>query len=427
MIFKIKTPDGKNFKTLKKTLNDHGSFEVSVPLSAGALTGSYTAEVYTSNDIFLASKRISVEEFVPDRIKVEMDIDKTEMDIDETAEIKFQALNFFGPPAAGRNYEISISSKRKYFYSRDYSGYNFSLSGTDKYFRNILLDGKTDANGEATNSYELSSEFRNMGLVQSDVFVTVFDETGRPVNRKKTIRISTQDVYYGIGYSSYYIRLNNEISFPLIALDKNGKPLSKARANVSLIKHEYKTVLSKSGGYFRYRSEKIERVVDRQLVDIPEGGLDYTFIPDQPGRYELRVTSENASTYVSNYFYAYGWYGSNTSTSFDVDPEGKIDIEFDKDKYEVGETANIILKTPFSGKVLVTVESDEVLNSFYVETDKRAASFELPIDGAFVPNAYVTATLFKPHEESDLPLTIAHGAAPVYAADPDNKLSLIHI
>ena len=34
------------------------------------MTGTYVIEVYAANDVLLASRRISVEEFVPDRIKV---------------------------------------------------------------------------------------------------------------------------------------------------------------------------------------------------------------------------------------------------------------------------------------------------------------------------------------------------------------------
>ena len=46
-------------------------------LPTAAITGSYTLEVYTSNDVLLASKNFSVEEFVPDRIRVNTKLDKT--------------------------------------------------------------------------------------------------------------------------------------------------------------------------------------------------------------------------------------------------------------------------------------------------------------------------------------------------------------
>jgi len=36
------------------------------------MTGTYTVQVYTGNDVLLNSYEISVEEFVPDRMKVSL-------------------------------------------------------------------------------------------------------------------------------------------------------------------------------------------------------------------------------------------------------------------------------------------------------------------------------------------------------------------
>ncbi|MFY0651436.1 MAG: alpha-2-macroglobulin family protein [Cyclobacteriaceae bacterium] len=420
----INTPDGKKLKTIRKTLNKHGSFETSVELPAAAATGNYTVNVFASNNVFLASKRLKVEEFMPDRIKVEVKIDKTEMNIDESAVIDLKAINFFGPPAANRNYEVSISAKRKYFYSKEFRGYNFSHHQPGNiYFEKELYEGKTDKNGEVTNTYMLGEQYKNMGLVQADIYATVFDETGRPVNRKNTITISTQDVYYGISHNRYYTPTNSEIKFPIIAVNKKGEVLSNVKTRLRLIKHEYKTVLSKSGSYFRYKSEEVEKVIEDKEIIINGKDDFYSCIPELSGRYELRLSTPGVRSYVGQTFYAYGW-GGTSNSSFRVNSEGEIDIQLDKESYTAGETANVILKSPFSGKILVTLETDEILKHFYVDTDKRATSFPLEITKNFVPNIYLTATLFKPHEESDLPLTIAHGAAPILVENPDNKLPL---
>jgi uncharacterized protein YfaS (alpha-2-macroglobulin family) len=59
--------------------------------------------------------------------------------------------------------------------------------------------------------------------------------------------------------------------------------------------------------------------------------------------------------------------------------------------------------------VIVTLERDNVLKSFEVQTDKRSAMISIPMKDEYLPNVYVTATLIKPHTETDLPLTVAHG------------------
>src|SRR5687768_445076 len=69
-------PNGKEMKTMRKSLNEEGSIEGSLELSTSVITGTYTLEVYTSNDVLLAASDFSVEEFVPDRIRVQTKLDK---------------------------------------------------------------------------------------------------------------------------------------------------------------------------------------------------------------------------------------------------------------------------------------------------------------------------------------------------------------
>src|SRR5688572_33258803 len=107
--------NGKELKTFRKNLDEQGSTEGNVDIATSAITGSYTLEVYTSNDVLLTSKNFSIEEFVPDRIRVNTKLDKESLRPGETAILNLTALNFFGPPASNRNYETEIQVKQKYF------------------------------------------------------------------------------------------------------------------------------------------------------------------------------------------------------------------------------------------------------------------------------------------------------------------------
>jgi uncharacterized protein YfaS (alpha-2-macroglobulin family) len=72
----------------------------------------------------------------------------------------------------------------------------------------------------------------------------------------------------------------------------------------------------------------------------------YTFIPRSSGDYEIRIYQPGATAYVSKAFYSYGSWGSDAA-SFDVNTEGAVDIELDKEKYKTGERAKLLFKTPF--------------------------------------------------------------------------------
>jgi uncharacterized protein YfaS (alpha-2-macroglobulin family) len=419
---KFLLPNGKELKTFRKTVSAGGITEGSVDISAAAITGSYLLEVYSATDVLLASKNFMIEEFVPDRIKVTAKLNKTALRPGDGAVLQVNAVNFFGPPAANRNYETEIQVKHKGFYAKNFADYEFALANTESFFDKIVNQGQTDASGNAMQSYQVPELYANIGLLQANFYTTVFDETGRPVSRRAAADIYTQDVFHGIkddGY--YYYSLNQPVRFNLVSVNKEGGAIA-ATAKVQVIKHEYKTVLVKNGSYFRYESQKQDKVMADHQLNVANGTV-YNYIPRSPGDYEIRVYRPGANAYVSKSFYSYGSWGADNA-SFEVNNEGHIDIELDKESYTSGEVAKVLFKAPFSGRMLVTLERDGVISHQYLEVAKRSASMEVKLDGAHVPNMYITATLFKPHEVSDIPLTVAHGFQNVKVEERSRKIAV---
>lgn len=417
-------PNGKELKTFRKSLNEQGSLEGSIDLATTAITGSYSLEVYTANDVLLTTQAFRIEEFVPDRIKVTAKLDKPFLEAGDISHLSINAVNFFGPPAANRNYECEIQVKQKTFNPKKYRQYNFGLANQNSFFDKVVREGKTDEKGDAVEKYEVPELYKNIGLLQANFFATVFDETGRPVSRKATADIYTQSLFFGISDDGYsYYALNQAIQFPVIALDKNENLLNGARAQIQVVKHEYRTVLSKNGNYFRYQSQQEDKLISTGVVSVSGENTRYSFVPRSPGNYELRVSIPGANSYVSKRFYSYGYWGGENS-SFEVNNEGNISIDLDKSSYYTGESVKALFKTPFSGRMLVTLETDKVVSWQYVNVDKRTASVDLKLTADDLPNVYITATLIKPHELSDIPLTVAHGFESVKVEEKERRIPL---
>ncbi|MEQ9006479.1 MAG: MG2 domain-containing protein, partial [Ekhidna sp.] len=191
----VRTPDGKEFVNRQKILNDQGSAETSISLPGASLTGNYTVSVYTSNDKFLTSKTLKVEEFLPDRIKVESKLDKEEyLPTDNKINMDITAVNFFGPPAANKNYEVRMQWTRSGFYPKDYRGYNFNYEKNNTDLYDITREGTTSESGQANLSVDIPSNFKSNGIIRLTAYVTVFDETGRPVAVVNRANLYTQEV-----------------------------------------------------------------------------------------------------------------------------------------------------------------------------------------------------------------------------------------
>ena len=407
--FRLLYPNGKEFRTFRKTLNEQGSAEAQIDIPQSAITGTYTLEAYTTTDVLIATSNFNVEEFVPDRIRLTAKINKKILSPGDKASIDLNAVNFFGPPAAGRNYELEIQVKQKDFRPKKFAKYDFNIRNKGISLDNVLRQGTLNSEGEAKEQYEVPALFRNNGVLQVDIFSTVFDETGRPVNRKVSADVFTQPVFFGLGRDDYwYYALNQPIKFPIIGLDRNENGVNGTKAQVVVIKHEYRTVLTKSGDYFRYQSQASDKVVSEQTITVSGESTNFQFVPRSPGIYEIRVSVPGTASYVSRDFYSYGNWGA-AYNAFEVDTDGNIDIETDKSIYQSGEQAKILFKTPFNGRLLVTIEQDRVLSYRYVDVSNRSASIDLSLNQEHLPNIFVTATLIKPHGVSEMPLTVAHG------------------
>lgn len=422
---KVVQPNGKEFTTLKGNVNDEGAFATSVNLPVSAVTGTYMVEAYTANDVLLASRAVSVEEFIPDRIKVNVNVNKTAFQLSEDIPVQATALNLFGPPAANRTYEVTFQASRAAFSPRNYPDYTFYPAGEREInFEEDVREGKTDAEGQLQESFRLPDSYQNIGVLSGSIFTTVFDETGRPVNRVNRVNIFTQDVFYGIRGGDWYVNTNQPVQVGLIALDKTEKPLASAKARVQVVKFNWQTALVRNeSGSYNYTSQKKEQYIEEKMVTIGSSGLVYSYVPRLSGEYEIRVIQPGTESYVSREFYAYG-YGNTQNASFEVDKEGQITVELDKASYQPGDEAKVLLKTPFAGKVLVSVERNKVFDYQYINTDKKSASLTIPIKKEYLPNVYITATLIKPVTDNAVPLTVAHGFAPLHVVVPETKLAV---
>ena len=415
---KLLLPNGREFKSFLKNTNEQGAIETSIPLDRAAVTGTYTIEILNGNDVLLTSKPISIEEFMPDRIKVDITAKDT-YKTGETVNLLAIATNLFGPPASNRNYEMDFSLKRKAFFAKGFEAYSFDIQNDTK-FEHDLRQGSTDENGQAKQAFQLATTYQDMGVLEGNVFVTVFDETGRPLNRVKSFDVFTQDTFYGIGLSDYYVGTHVPMTIPLAAVSTDGKAKS-ANAEVSVYRIDYQTIVEKVDGYIRYNSKRQEKLVQTKNINFSAGKSSIKFIPQVSGEYEIRIAQTGAKSYASRQFYAYG-FGSTSGSSFEVNNEGQVLMEFDKTQYEVGDKAKVLMKTPFAGKMLVTVEKGNVLEHFYVDTDKKSAEIDIKITEEMLPNVYVTATLIRSIKDNDMPLTVAHGWAPMKVEKSSNKL-----
>jgi hypothetical protein len=110
-----------------------------------------------------------------------------------------------------------------------------------------------------------------------------------------------------------------------------------------------------------------------------------------------------------------------------IENPARIELELDRDEYRPGETALLQVRAPFAGKLILTVERDDVYSSSVHALDGNTATLELPVAELYRPNAYVTATVVRAAGALDAGLdgvARAYGALPIYVDRAANRLDV---
>ncbi|MEM0996455.1 MAG: MG2 domain-containing protein [Bacteroidota bacterium] len=424
--FQVTGPNGTVLADRKKVSDSEGSLEFSVPIPAESRTGWYRAEVQTTSDVTLATYSFNVEEFVPDKIKVDLDrLAPTGLPGD-TLRFPLAAAYYFGSPCAEHRYDYRFSFRKLRFYSRKYPDFRFD---TDENRHSELQDyegsGQLSAAGTDTLQFEIPSDLNALERRQGTLFTTVFDNTGRTVSRRTRFQIRAQGIFLGVQARGRIFSVNDNYEFDVVAVNDQDIFAAGEEVVVTVQRYDWTNSLRRRAGNYNYVSEANPITLRKDTIVLGNGPYRYRMRLRDAGNYRIKVRRLAAPGQVHKLkFSAYGR-DVATAGSFEVDREGDIAIIADRDNYRVGETARLLFTTPFSGRMLVTVERDRVYRHYYLNVEKNSAELRLPLNVDMLPNVIVSATLFRPQRNTrTLPMTVAHGEISLKVDDSRRQLPI---
>ena len=424
VVLKIISPTGKVFQEFTKTLSEQGSYEQSVKMPTYAQTGLYKAELYNGAEKIIGVYNFSLEDFVPDKIRVNIKADKDEYKEKETVNIDLDSEFLFGAKAAKLKYEGEFQFRHVPFRSSKFKDYRFDdYVGEETKINNHTYNGVLDDEGHADLEYQIPDKLKSGGKITAYVYSSVFDLTGRTVNKITSFDVFTKDRFIGLKRPEYYLSRNKVYNFGVVSVDKDDKPSKSYKADARLVRFKWESVLRKDrNGRNRYTSVKTEVIEWEKEIDVSGTPSILNVNAQKWGQYELRLSEKGSDSYIKSNFYVYGWNGE-TASNVEIDKEGRIDMVFDKDIYEPNEKATVLFKCPFSGRLLVTIERDGIYDYRYLDVVNNTAQTKIDLNEKYMPNVFVSATLFKKHGgESEAPFLVGHGFESIKIEKKVNKL-----
>ena len=426
IIFDIKKPDTRQFKKLNAMLSEFGTSEVEVDIPDYALTGRYTAYLKLPGSTkVLGECRFNVEEFMPDRLKVEITAPSKRFTAKEIIPINVKTEHFFGAPAPGREVEVICYLAAVDFKSDKYKDYVFNDATREFSKRTLHLGVKhSDKKGEAVFDLAIPESMLPPSALSASISATVKELGGRAVSSRITRDVDLYPYYIGIKkMEESRVNVNTEADFDLVVRSPEDSDVDVDELDVSISKVIWSSVIKKDeDGEYRYISESREESIFETSVTITDGAGRFTYAPRSRGDYVLRIKGKDKNAHAASIEFS-SW--ETGYMPWAMERPDRIELELGKKSYKPGDTARLLVKSPFKGKALITISQEEVLRADIVELTEATEEIPIIIKEDFGPNVYCAVTVIRPVElEDEWSSHRAYGIISIMLDDSAHKLKV---
>ena len=185
-----------------------------------------------------------------------------------------------------------------------------------------------------------------------------------------------------------------------MAVNWKGERLANQALKVAFYRREWKNTFIANelgGGYWSWETEDIF-VSETTVTTDARGEALASFIPPQGGSYHVIATPASPTPETARIRSSiFVWVTGKDAVSWRRENHDRITLISDKSTYQVGETAEILIPSPFTGPhwALVTVERAGIRRYDLIRLETNSAVYRLPIEEGDIPNIYVSVVLVQ--------------------------------
>lgn len=375
--------------------------EISLP--ADAQTGTWTLELRVDPGARApdASWTFQVEEFLPERMKLALtQTDKTPK-IGDTLNIAVQGDYLYGAPAAGNRLLSRYQVRRQKEALPDtWPGFIFGdVADDDTRTSADLPEAELDDTGAGELDVDPGLTDAHSPM-QVRVSASLLESGGRPVVRSIESTFWPADKLIGVRplFDRNVTREGTAAAFELIRVSTDGTVAPIKGAQVRMFREERRY-------YWRYDDQRgwnsgyteTEDLLDSRTIDLD--ARTPLSIPVGYGRYRLEVRDPETGLTARYRFYA-GW-GAQDAESVGNRPD-RVQMKLTALPATPGKSVTLNFTPPHDGQALITVESDRLLWSKWVDAKATGTDVDIPLDGAWKrSDLYVSAVVFRPGSAGD--------------------------
>lgn len=425
--YKFRLPEAKKVKVVvndsmgneiyskELPIGDNGTFSGSLKLGAKINSGDYSVQALLvdakgpewSRQFYAYFK---VYEYRKPEYKLDLTPDKTQYVNGETAKVEVSAGYFFGAPLSDAEVKWTLKSQDYYFILPEElanklagSWFSFADEGYFCYWgcqsgSEIVSQGsvKTASDGVATISLPFNLNDKKISQIYT-LETTVSDANNQSVSNRISIPVHKGNYYIGIRSQDYIVSTDKPAKIEVLTVGADGKELPGKTVEVAVYERNWNTVKRKNvDGDYYFENSYDDKLLEKKSLTTGEGGLgEVEFRLSKGGSYKVEATAkDNRGNLISSSTSVY--VSSGEFVNWGSENNDQIELITDRMEYGVGDTAKIMVKSPYRGVyALVTYEKDKVFDQKVIKLESNSQTIEVPITERFQPNAFVSVVLMK--------------------------------
>ncbi|MCU0511631.1 MAG: Ig-like domain-containing protein [Anaerolineae bacterium] len=398
-------------------LSEFGTISGQFDLSADAALGYYYLSIDLPSRYEYQSEGGGISFSVAEYRLPEFEVDVTPVTPQvvqgDTASYTVASTYYFGGAVAGAtvNYSV-VSTPYTFNYTGDgyYDFYDINYDGgpSDRYdyYGGEIASGSLTAAADGSITIDVPAELKD--AASSQLFTleaTVSDETNQTVSGRSEVIVHKGRVYVGVRPTRYVGQVDQDTSYDLITVDWDSQPVPNQVVEVQIVERRWSNTQERDPNTgettWTWEVEEIPVAAGSVTTDAA-GQATYSFVPPTGGVYKAIVETRDAA---GNAIKASTmlWVSSREYVSWRQQNSNRIDLIADQDDYSVGDTAEILITSPFQGaaEALVTVERGRVLSVERITLEGNSAIYRLPITEDHAPNVFVGVLVIKGVDENN--------------------------
>jgi alpha-2-macroglobulin len=398
-------PNGDRTDLGNQTTTKFGTFSLNWPIASDQPLGTYRLEAQPIEGP--ESSRIRgefrVAEFKPPNFKVDLKLDKTSAKPGDQITAQAQSNYLFGPAIDGGKIRYIVTREKADLTLEDWQGFSIGRQWfwpeeeptvpSDVSQTSLSLD----AQGQASQAIAIAKDLPYPMTYRIDAEVS--DISNLAVSQSQTLTALPSDRLIGLKVP-FVGNAKEPVSLQVIVTDPDGKAIANQDVHIDLQRMDYSSVTQVIEGSQTNKPQVTYKSLAQAQVRSASQPQTVTITPPEAGSYRLRAslgssaaTPETEASATDSQLWVSGGNGVDWGDRYERD---RLQVQLDKQTYNPGDTAHVILQSPYpEADLYLAVVRQGIITKTLTKVQGAAPQIDVPITAEMGPNAAIEAILIR--------------------------------